>query len=150
METVISTRAHRGNGRRFESARALAVLVVAGVAVAVLVGCEGELPDRSGGGYHGTPTAPGVPLTVSGVGPDVAQVWASGETLIVTSIGSGSCPLIPVVDGVDHAEKRVELVFETRDGEGPCTADMSPTTFEFDEDRDLAGYTVEVTVPSID
>ena len=150
METVISMRARQRHGRHLGSTRAPAVLVVAALAVTLLVGCEAELPDRSGGGYIGTPTAPGVPLAVSGVGPDVAQAWASGETLVVTTIGSGSCPSIPVVEGVDHDGKRVELLLEAPDGEGPCTADMGPTTFEFDQGRDLTGYTVEVTVPAID
>jgi len=29
--------------------------------------------------------------------------------------------------------------------EGPCTADLGPTTFELPVDQDLAGYTVDVT-----
>jgi hypothetical protein len=109
----------------------------------VLTGCSQptEAP-----GYGGEPTAIGEALVVEGVTGDQVRAWIMDDTLVVTTMGSGSCPLVPEVDDIDEERRVVALTTNVFDPTGSCTADLGPRTFELDtEGRDLSGFTVEVT-----
>lgn len=106
-----------------------------------MVGCApAEAP-----GYLGQPTTAGQPLPVvseEGVG---VQAWWTGETLIVTTVGSGSCPVVPAITEIDEVELTVVLSADIPNASGACTADSTPRTFELDAGRGLEGFTVQVT-----
>ena len=123
-------------------------LAAAGLAIAALAlsACSPSEPDH--GGVRGEPTLTGQALVVTGIdetddglGPTVLA-WATDGYLVVTTLGSGSCPWIPTIDEI--GAETVALTLDA-DTEGPCTADLGPTTFELPVDQDLAGYTVDVT-----
>ncbi|WP_396642734.1 hypothetical protein [Microbacterium sp.] len=123
-------------------------LVAVGLAVAALAlsACGPSEPDH--GGVRGEPTLTGQALVVTGIeestdgmGPAV-RAWATDGYLVVTTLGSGSCPNIPEIDDITDDTVSLSISSET---EGPCTADLGPTTFELPVDQDLAGYTVDVT-----
>lgn len=122
-------------------------LVAAGLAAAALAlsACGSSEPGH--GGVQGEPTLTGQALLVTGIeestdvmGPAV-RAWATDGYLVVTTLGSGSCPSIPQIE--DIGDDTLTLTV-TSDYEGPCTADLGPTTFELPVDQDLAGYTVDV------
>lgn len=123
-------------------------LAAAGLAVAALAlsACAESEPDH--GGVRGEPTLTGQALVVTGIdetpdplGPEV-RAWATDGYLVVTTLGSSSCPNIPEIDEITDDTVSLSVSSET---EGPCTADLGPTTFELPVDQDLAGYTVDVT-----
>lgn len=125
-------------------------LAAAGLAVAAfaLSACADSEPSH--GGVRGEPTLTGQALVVTGIdetpdplGPEV-RAWATDGHLVVTTLGSSSCPNVPEID--DIGDDTIALSISS-DTEGPCTADLGPTTFELPVDRDLAGYTVNVTFP---
>jgi hypothetical protein len=119
---------------------ASSVIVVAGC---ILTGCSQptEAP-----GYGGEPTATGETLFVKGTTADRVRAWALDDTLIVTTMGSGSCPLVPEVHDIDDERQVIVLTTSVFDPTGSCTADLGPRTFDLDaEGRDLSGFTVEVT-----
>ncbi|WP_341940350.1 hypothetical protein [Microbacterium sp. LWH10-1.2] len=110
-------------------------------AVVSLVGCAPtEVP-----GYLGEPTTAGQPLPVNVDEGAEVQAWWAGETLIVTTVGSGSCPVVPVIADVDEDKQTITLTTEILNSSGACTADSTPRTFELDAGRDLDGFTVQVT-----
>lgn len=120
-----------------------------GVATAALAlsACSGTDAEPDHGGVRGEPTLTGQALVVTGIdettdplGPAV-RAWYSDGNLVVTTLGSGSCPNIPEIEDIRDDTVTLTLESET---EGPCTADLSPTTFELPVDQDLAGFTVEV------
>jgi len=96
-------------------------------------------------GYPGAPTASGQPLVVDAPADSEISAWSDGDLLVVTTIGSGSCPVVPVIEEVDENARRVTLSTSIPNTQGACTADSSPRTFELDAGRDLAGFTVRVT-----
>ncbi len=123
-------------------------LTAAGLAIAALAlsACGPSEPDH--GGVRGEPTLTGQALVVTGIdetddglGPTV-RAWATDGYLVVTTLGSGSCPNIPEIDEITDDTVALSISSDT---EGPCTADLGPTTFELPVDQDLAGYTVDVT-----
>jgi hypothetical protein len=103
-----------------------------------------------------TPSAPTSPVALSVESsepetPDAPQVeppleaWATVDTLTVTSWGSSSCPYIAEIASVDESDEVVELELST-DPDGPCTADMAPTTVDIPVDVDLRGFTVRASI----
>lgn len=96
-------------------------------------------------GYPGTPTASGQPLVVDAPAGSEVRAWADGDLLVVTTIGSGSCPRVPVIEKVDEDEQRLSVSTSVPNAQGACTADSSPRTFELDAGRDLTGFTVRVS-----
>lgn len=124
---------------------AVSLVIVGSVYVS---GCSVPEPP----GYAGEPTASGEMLTVEGVvGEEVAwgtpvRAWARDDLLVITTIGSGSCPLVPELEKVDPERQRITISTSVPGKDGPCTADSVPRTFEFDAGGDLRGYTVEVTL----
>ena len=98
--------------------------------------------ESSAPGYQGMPTTLGTSLTVHG--SDTVRAWAIEGSLVVTTLGPSSCPVIPEVDGVDSEAGLIRITL-TGDFTGPCTADEKPRTFEFAIDGDLGGFVVEVT-----
>lgn len=123
-----------GNAR---TAAAAALLIAALVSLA---GCAAGPP-----GYPGTPTATGQPLRVDGPAESGISAWSLGESLVVTTTGSGSCPVVPDIDEIDDDERRVYLHTSVPNAQGPCTADSSPRTFELDAGRNLTGFSVQIT-----
>lgn len=103
--------------------------------VLLLAGCSGAagVADRS---YAGLPESGGVPPEAEVTGEPVAVWVEEGESFAVTTWGSSSCPAEPTsVETTDAGI--VEISFET-DAEGPCTADLAPTTSEFSVPDDAA------------
>ncbi len=121
-------------------ARLAGALVIAVAALSVS-GCSVPEPP----GYAGEPTATGLPLTVDGPPGSEIQAWVDRDALVVTTVGSGSCPVVPVITEIDEGERVVMLSTSIPNAQGACTADSSPRTFELDAGRDLEGFTVQVT-----
>ncbi|WP_100813857.1 hypothetical protein [Microbacterium lacus] len=121
-----------------------------GIAIAALALSSCADPEPDHGGVRGEPTLTGQALVVTGIdettdplGPAV-RAWYSDGTLVVTTLGSGSCPGVPSIEEIGDDTVILSVVSNS---EGPCTADLGPTTFELPVDQDLAGYTVDVTFP---
>ncbi|MGZ0069184.1 hypothetical protein [Microbacterium sp. Yaish 1] len=95
-------------------------------------------------GYAGTPTAVGTPLSITSDGSKV-DAWAVGDLLVITTHGSGSCPWEPELVEINEEARHAAIEISVSNGDGPCTADMSPRTFEVHAGRDLTSYTLEVT-----
>lgn len=97
-----------------------------------------------------TPPTAAVPLDVQNPesgdpdGFDQVQAWATPDILTVTSYGSSSCPNIPSITSVDDSARLVNIELVS-DSEGPCTADLAPTTFNISVEQDFTGYTVRPT-----
>lgn len=97
------------------------------VMACALAGCGTS--DR--GVAHGT--RPGVPdgLVVDPLDDEPIATWIErGQTFGIVTFGSGSCPPVAtalVVEGPDH----VAVTFGPSPND-PCTADISPTTHEFE------------------
>lgn len=119
----------------------LASLLVLGT-ITFMSGCaSATLP-----GYAGEPTSSGEPLIVEGAASDESiRAWAREDVLVITTIGSGSCPLVPALDKVDHDRELITVSTSIPNREGACTADSAPRTFELNGGRDLSGYAVQVT-----
>lgn len=124
------------------------VAVSVTIAALTLSACGSSEPEPDHGGVRGEATLTGQALVVTGIdeasdglGPRV-RAWATDGYLVVTTLGSGSCPWVPTIDEI--GAETVALTLDA-DTEGACTADLGPTTFELPVDQDLAGYTVDVT-----
>jgi hypothetical protein len=103
-----------------------------------------------------TPTAPTTPvaLTVESGDPESSddpqqlppiEAWATVDTLTITSWGSSSCPYIAEILDTDEPAEVVELELST-DPDGPCTADIAPTTVDIPVEMDLRGFTVRASI----
>lgn len=104
-------------------------LIAIAIAVAVgICGCTTEPSTAIPAGiattaYPGEPT----PLPSGLVGPVSGYATVVNGRLAIVLAGSSSCP--PHADSADLATMTFGFSVDT---EGPCTADSSPTTFEFD------------------
>jgi hypothetical protein len=78
--------------------------------------------------YPGVP--PGFAQTINVFNAQPIGVWVHAKTLLaVITVGSGSCPPIPVAITAKDA-KTISLEYVTSPNSS-CTADISPTTNEF-------------------
>jgi hypothetical protein len=73
------------------------------------------------------------------------EAWATVDTLTITSWGSSSCPYIAEILDTDEPAEVVELELST-DPDGPCTADIAPTTVDIPVEMDLRGFTVRASI----
>ncbi|MEJ1923439.1 MULTISPECIES: hypothetical protein [unclassified Microbacterium] len=115
----------------------LAIVVAAGI----LVGCSG-----SGTGVAQA-MKPGIPegVVFEPLSEEPAATWIErGETFAIVTWGSGSCPPIATALTADGPD-RVAVTFGSSPND-PCTADMSPTTHEFELPNDVTGSPVIVEV----
>jgi len=134
-------------GSVISARRAAAVGVIVATVALVGSGCVASEPP----GYFGEPTMAGESLEVEN--SDGSQLpgdgsrlraWSRGKQLIVTTNGSGSCPLIPVLEEIDAEKRQVSLSTSIPNLQGPCTTDSVFRTFELEAGRDLSGFTVQV------
>jgi hypothetical protein len=153
----LQTARYRVGMKRFrpESARARArtaygVTTLAVALTFAVTSCVAEPIEPSLPGYAGTPTVSGSSLSVADDAETYVKAWAVEELLVVTTLGSGSCPWVPDLTAIDDAARSVSVTISVPNAEGNCTADESPRTFEIPAGRDLAGYAVEVTTRSDD
>ena len=130
---------------RRERTRTMGVAAV-GIASAALA-LSACVPSNHGG-VNSERTRGGQALTVSGIdeptdvmGPAVRASAADGY-VIVTTLGSSSCPGVPEIDEISDG---VITLTVTSDYDGICTADLRPTTFELPVNQNVTGYTVIVT-----
>lgn len=113
---------------------------VTSIAVAgFLSGCGADAPVEID--YRGVPDG----LEMDPLNEDPAGVWLErGRTFAIVTMGSSSCP--PVAKSVTASSRQgVTVVF----GPSPndlCTADMAPTTHEFDMPDEVGGYPVTVEI----
>ena len=101
------------------------------IAVAVAVGMCGCTDDASTVVPAGAATSvyPGAPTPQPGglVDPFAGYATVVDGRLAIVLSGSSSCP--PHADSANLSTMTFDFSADT---EGPCTADMAPTTFEFD------------------
>ncbi|WP_336645919.1 hypothetical protein [Microbacterium sp. USHLN186] len=92
-------------------------------------------------------TRRGVPdgLVVDPLNDRPIATWIErGETFAIVTIGSGSCP--PVATAlVAEVPDRVAVTFGPSPND-PCTADMSPTTHEFDLPEEITRLPVVLKI----
>ncbi len=104
---------------RLVSAAALSVMLV------TVAGCA---PSPGVGSVH-----PGIPdgVTLDPLNGSPTAAWIErGESFAIVTMGSSSCPV--VASSIDAAEDdRVSVTFGPSPND-PCSADMAPTTHEFD------------------
>ncbi len=109
------------------------------VAVCLLAGCAAPGVAQS--------VKPGVPSGIAiepfTEGP-VAAWGESGETFLIVTWGSSSCPAVANSVTAD-GEDRISMVFKTSGGE-VCTADMAPTTHEFELPPAVTGRPVTIEI----
>lgn len=127
--------------------RRLRALFIAALTCGVASGCSSPALDQPPG-VPGEPSNPGDALAVKSDLGERVSAWAKGNTLTVTTVGSGSCPIVPELQRISGSENLVELSTSIPGQHGNCTADLAPRTFEIDAGRDLTGFTVSVTSPS--
>lgn len=74
-----------------------------------------------------------------------AGVWLErGRIFAIVTMGSSSCP--PIAKSVTaNSHQGLTVVFGQSPND-PCTADMAPTTHEFDLPDDVSGYPVTVEI----
>ncbi|MEG9227106.1 hypothetical protein [Aeromicrobium sp. Sec7.5] len=94
--------------------------------VALLGGCsEGSVARDT---YRGLP--PGVEVEGPVLSPEPMLTWLEdGAAFAITTWGSSSCP--PVAVETESDRQSVTVVFEDSDNDA-CTADLGPTSHEFD------------------
>lgn len=113
--------------------------LMATLAVCLLTGCAA--PGVAQSVKPGVST--GIAIEPFMEGP-VAAWGESGETFLVVTWGSSSCPAVAnsmTTEGHD----RISMVFKTSGGQ-VCTADMAPTTHEFELPPDLTGRPVTIGI----
>lgn len=119
------------------------MLTVSLLTVLLLAGCSNAqgAADRS---YAGLPESGGVPPEAE-ISTEPVAVWIEeGESFAVTTWGSSSCPAEPTsIETTDAGV--VEIEFDT-DSDGPCTADLAPTTSEFTVPDDAVASPFVITV----
>lgn len=111
------------------------------LAMCVLTGCSGPSPSVAETVRPGIP--PGVVLEQPTDGP-VATWIERGETFAIVTWGSGSCPAVATAlsaAGVD----RLTVTFGPSPND-PCTADMAPTTHEFQLPEEVTADSVVIEV----
>ncbi|MEW1963399.1 hypothetical protein AB0269_13160 [Microbacterium sp. NPDC077644] len=97
------------------------------VLVCVLAGCSG-----SGAGVAQA-MKPGIPdgLVLEPFSEDPATTWIErGKTFAIVTLGSGSCPRIATAL-TQFSPDRIAVTFGASPND-PCTADIAPTTHEFE------------------
>jgi len=52
--------------------------------------------------------------------------WGTADQLILTTWGSGSCPLLPTSVTLENAH-RITITIGLASDDGPCSADLAPT-----------------------
>lgn len=117
-----------------------ALTAVTSIALAAIVGgCAYDVPAETE--YRGAPD--GIEMDPLNEAP--AGVWLErGRTFAIVTMGSSSCP--PVAKSVTaNSHQGVTVVFSQSPND-PCTADMAPTTHEFDLPDDVSGYPVTVEI----
>lgn len=114
--------------------------------VLLLAGCASAegVADRS---YAGLPESGGVPPEAE-INAEPIAVWVEeGKSFAVTTWGSSSCPAEPTSIETTDASA-LDILFET-DSDGPCTADLAPTTSEFIVPDDAATSPLVITVRGV-
>lgn len=112
-----------------------------GIAACLLTGCSEPGPGVA------QRVTPGVPegLVVEPMSEGPAATWIEqGETFAVVTWGSGSCPLVATALAAEESD-RIAVTFG-RSPKDPCTADMAPTTHEFDVPDEVTGSPVVIEV----
>ncbi len=67
-----------------------------------------------------------------------------GETFAIVTWGSGSCPPVPTILSLE-AMNRIAVTFAPSPDD-PCTADMAPTTHEFELPDEITDVPVTVEI----
>lgn len=102
-----------------------AALLIAAVGTTMLVGCESKRVATVAVTYSKSTTAMD---TTPDMGKDGVMVpllrWAGADQLMLTTWGSGSCPLLPTAVTLQNAH-RINITLASHDG--ACTADLTPT-----------------------
>lgn len=102
-------------------------------------------PPAEAPGYFGNPTLTGTPLDLIGDPPEGMTAIAHGPVLVITTVGSGSCPWVPAVDSIDDEQMVISVELTAWGIAGECTADSAPRTFELPMDRDVSQYVLRVS-----
>src|SRR5947209_8738876 len=102
---------------------------VAGLLVVVfgamtLAGCGPKKAATVAITYSRSTTAMEIPTMGAGGAPVPLLRWSSADQLVLTTWGSGSCPLLPTAVTLINAH-RITIALDS-DG-GACTADFAPT-----------------------
>lgn len=118
--------------RKFSVASAVLV-------VFIIAGCA---PDNGPGS-----SSPGIPdgLEIDPLSDGPTGTWIErDETFAIVTMGSSSCPLVVAdirAEGYDHI-----VVTFGKSPNNPCTADMAPTTHQFDLPAGITGRPVSVDI----
>jgi len=117
----------------------LPIALGAVLTVVVLAGCDTPgIADRVSPG-----APPGALVDPLSEGPVAAWVQ-DGTRFAVVTFGSSSCPSVATALTVE-AEDRLSLMLG-RSPNDPCTADMAPTTHEFELPDGITGKPITITV----
>ncbi|WP_144794756.1 hypothetical protein [Microbacterium paludicola] len=110
------------------------------LAVCVLAGCSATPASVAYATRSGVPAGLDAdPLS----GP--AVTWLEeGETFAIVTWGSGSCPPVPTILSLE-AMNRIAVTFAPSPDD-PCTADMAPTTHEFELPDEITDVPVTVEI----
>lgn len=105
-------------------ARACALLIL----VPLLPGCS---PVTSVASNTFPDVPPGYAESVNLFSAEPIAVWSHGKTMLsIVTVGSGSCPPVPVsISAPDDSTIAITFV---KSPNSPCSADLGPTTHEFD------------------
>lgn len=113
--------------------------VAACMVMLVLAGCAAN----PGVGIVSRNVPDGVTLDLLSGSP--AATWLDrGETFAVVTIGSSSCPAVATAIEVESGN-RLSVTFGPSPN-NPCTADMAPTTHEFDLPAGVSGDSITVEI----
>lgn len=111
------------------------------VAMCLLAGCSDPGPAIAQEVRSGVPEG----LVVEPLGEGPVAVWIDpGETFAIVTWGSGSCPPVATALTTDGPD-RLDLTFGPSPND-PCTADMSPTTHEFELPDEITRSPVTVNI----
>lgn len=116
------------------------VVVVATCLLAIgLAGCAAN--PGIGSVSRGAPDG----LTLEPLSESPAAVWIErGESFAVVTMGSSSCPVVATKVSAD-GDDLVSVTFGSSPN-NPCTADIAPTTHEFDLPASVTGDAISVEI----
>lgn len=116
------------------------VVVVATWLLAIeLAGCAANpgIGSVSRGAPHG--------LTLDTLNGSPAAIWTErAKSFAVVTMGNSSCPVV-ATEVVAEGDDLVSVTFGSSPS-NPCTADLAPTTHEFDPPASVAGDAISVEI----
>ncbi len=105
--------------------RATAVLLIAVFGTLTVVSCGSDRVATVAITYSRSTTVMDQPIQMDKDGYPIPLLrWGTADQLILTTWGSGSCPLLPTTVTLQNAHR---ITIRLASDDGPCTADLAPT-----------------------